>query len=473
MPSAAGLGLTNHVGDESPSGQTTAVEFPRGPGHRASGLSTALILIVAYVILWLGLMVSNGFYSHNALLMLLASFSLVVVAFATAVRGGKFDERTTGTPVFAIALILLLLSAETKAAGLGLNTPRFNQLYHIVVLVLAVVAAVAYLVFRRSGHRLRRVVFTFAVIAAIAFRIWMPIVSPHARNDVLAMGQMSSQALLQGKNPFSTHTSSYPGYVYLPADLYIQTISYRLAGDVRYASVLAEIVIAFALWRLARRRWSEATAQLMALLFLYAPRGLYVIEFAWLDPLILMLFALFLLLRDRDKPMLAAVAYGYMLVMKQYMVFAFFQWFIIERNWKRIATGLVVAAVTLIPFVVADWHSFLRMGVLYNVVQPFRKDALSVFSLLARRWGLTPPPGWAILVGAVLTIATFLPQGRIKPIRGYLFAVTITMFGMFLFGSLAFINWYYLVAGQLIFLLVVGGKPDDLRADVIPAAEAG
>jgi hypothetical protein len=165
-------------------------------------------------------------------------------------------------------------------------------------------------------------------------------------------------------------------------------------------------------------------------------------------------------LRERGKPTAASVAYGYMLFLKQYMLFAFFQWFIIERNWKRILTGLAVGFLTLLPFVIWDWRGLLENGILFNVVVPFRDDSLTLFSFLARTWGLRPPMGWTILVGAVLTVLTFIPQRHMQPLRGYLFAVTLTTFGMFLFGTTGFCNWYYLVAGQLIFLLALGGRRD-------------
>ena len=426
-------------------------------------------MLVSYVLLLIGLLINWGAYDPIALILLLASFALVAVAFVWVWRGSPRDRRVPGAPPFAIALIVLLLAAVAVPTAIYLKAPVYDLSYHVWLLILTCLVAVAYLIVRRDHRRLRRGIFIVAVLGAVAFRVWMPIASPAPVIDVFSFSQESSQHLLEGKNPYNTPVTdiyqnavsfgySIKAYIYLPADLYVQAASYGLTRDVRYAYVLAELVVAFVLWRLSRRRWSESIAELLTLLYLYNPRALFVLEQAWVDSLIMMLFALFLYLRERGKPTAASVAYGYMLFLKQYMLFAFFQWFIIERNWKRILTGLVVGFLTLLPFAIWDWRGLLDNGILFNVVVPFRDDSLTLFSFLSRTWGVQPPAGWTILVGAVLTALTFIPQRHIQPLRGYLFALTLTTFGMFLFGTTGFCNWYYLVAGQLIFLLAVGGR---------------
>jgi hypothetical protein len=434
-------------------------------------MGTGLLLLVAYVLLVIGLLINWGAYDPLALVLLIASFSLIVLAFAWACRGGLRDRRVPGVPVFASALIALLLAAFSKPTAIYLTGPLYDRAYHSWLVVLVCLIALAYIVIAKNGNRLRQMVFVAAVVVALGFRLWMPVASPAPVIDVFAFCTESAQHLLEGKNPYTTPVAdvyqgaaaglgySIKAYIYLPADLLIQTASYALTGDVRYGYVLAELVVALILWRLSRRRWGESTAQLIALLFLYNPRSLFVIEQSWVDPLILMFFALFLLLRERGKPTAASIAYGYMLFLKQHLLFAFFQWFILERNWKRILTGLAVGFLTLLPFAIWDWRGLLHNGILFTVNVPFRADSLTIFSFLASLGVPHPSYSWAVPIGAVIMLLTFIPQRLIDPLRGYLFSVTITMFGMFLILSTSFCNYYYLVAGQLIFLLALGGRP--------------
>jgi hypothetical protein len=442
--------------------------------HRRMG--TALLLLVSYVLLVLGILVNWGMYDPTALLLLLTSFALVSLAFVWVSRDSSKDRKVPGVPVFAIAVLVLLLAAMVSPTAMYLATPLFETLYHYWLLLLAALVGLAYLAFRGKQHRVRRWVFIIAVAGALAFRAWIPIASPAPVIDVFTSIQESMQHLLDGQNPYNTQVSDVyegvgdPGYdlkayVYPPANIYPEAVTYRLTGDVRFLCVLAEMVVAFALWRLARRRWGDPIAELLVLLF--NPRALFVIEQAWVDPLILMVFATYLLLMERRKPAAAAAAYGYMLFLKQYLLFAFFQWFILERSWKRIGIGLAVGAATLVPFAIWDWRALLDNGILFNFVSvPFRPESLTVFSFLSRTWGLQPPFGWAIVVGAVITTLTFIPQRRIQPLRGYLFALVLTTFGMFLFGTSGFANWYYLVGGFMIFLIALGARRSGSKAKV-------
>ena len=431
-------------------------------------MGTGLALLASYVLLVLGLLVSFGIFDPLALTLLLVSFVLLAVALWWVRAGSARDRRVPGTPIFAIALVLILVAALFRPPALYLTTPLFGQAYLGWLIVTVALVSVGYLV-PRTTRGVGRAVFAIAVVGAIVFRLWMPIASPAPVIDVFTFSQESAAHLIDGKNPFTTPVSdAYEGavsfgysiraYIYLPADLYLQTISYAITHDVRYAYVLAEMVVALALWRLSRRRWNEPVAELIVLLFLYNPIGLFVLEQAWVDSLILMFFAIYLMLRDRGRGTAAAFAYGYMLFLKQYMLFAFFQWFIVERNWRRVFIALGTGAATLVPFALWGWRGLLENGILFNVVVPFRDDSLTLFSFLSHAWGLKPPSGWTIIVGTLFAVVSFYLQRGTTPLRGYLFSVTLTMFGMFLFGTTGFCNWYYLVAGFMLFLIAAGGR---------------
>jgi hypothetical protein len=274
---------------------------------------------------------------------------------------------------------------------------------------------------------------------------------------------------LEGRNPYTTPVSEFDrglnqfgyrvrAYVYPPANLYLQTPAYRLTGESRVAQVCAEAIVVLALWSLARRRWGSVIAGWICLLFLYHPCGLRVIEQAWTDPLILLVFALYLLLYDRRRYTAAAAVFGYLLSLKQYLVFFLVQWFYVERRWTRILLALAVGGLTMLPLLLAAPAAFFREAMLFNLRLPFRHDGLTIFGCLCPAFGITPPPGWSLTVGVLASVLLIVPLRQIAGLRAYLFGVTITTFSVFLFGSQGFCNYYYLVSGLILFLIAQGGK---------------
>jgi len=154
--------------------------------------------------------------------------------------------------------------------------------------------------------------------------------------------------------------------------------------------------------------------------------------------------------------MLSAAAFGYMVFLKETMVFAFVEWLVAERSWKRALVALGVGLLTFAPFAPAMVGYFTGRSGFYGGGE-FRPDSLSIFSWLYSSFGIQPPPATAIVAGLVFTVGSILAAWSMARGRGLLFAVTTTMFGTFLFGTNSFCNWYYLVSGLLLLLIAVGG----------------
>ena len=303
----------------------------------------------------------------------------------------------------------------------------------------------------------------------------MPVVSPSPVIDVFAQFQESAQHLLAGLNPYTvpfsdvyrgTRDYGYRtfGYAYLPANILPQTVSYWLTGDIRYGCIAAEAVVAAALYRVARPAPGRLAPMLVVLLFLYHPRGLYVIEQAWTEPFIAGAFALFLWLRDRAPgSSWAAAAYGYMLSLKQYLVYFVVHFFMIERRPKALATAAATGFLTLVPFLIWNPTSLYTYGVMFQLETPFRPDGLTVVALLYRLFGFTAGKWLAALVGLGVggyTYWRFIGLG----LAGYLLAVTLTTYAIFVFGSQAFCNYYYPGVSALPFCVGRARSPTRGRA---------
>src|SRR5262249_365127 len=148
-----------------------------------------------------------------------------------------------------------------------------------------------------------RWLFAGCVLLAFVLRALIPWGSPAPIIDVFVMFQESAQHALHGLNPYSTPVSDVYqgsqdfgyhiwGYAYLPTNLYAHVLAYAAFGDVRYGYVVAEAVCVGVLWWLGRHTGQRVVAELVVLLFLFHPRGLFVLEQAWTEPLIAMMLAL-------------------------------------------------------------------------------------------------------------------------------------------------------------------------------------
>ncbi|MGE5359253.1 MAG: hypothetical protein ACM3NQ_09560, partial [Bacteroidales bacterium] len=368
-----------------------------------------------------------------------------------------------------VSLLLCLALGLTTKPGEFVGAPAYRVVLAVVSLALMIAVSRTFL--RRTPHdQSCRVVFFFAVIAGLGLRLAMLRASPSPVVDVFVEFQESARHLLAGLNPYTTPVSDIYGgtrdygyhllgYAYLPANLLLQTAGYALAGDFRYACIAAEAVVAYALYRMARPGPGRLAPMLVVLLFLFHPRGLLVIEQGWTEPFVAGAFGLFLWWRDaRPGSSWPAAAYGYMLSLKQYLVYFVLHLFMLERRPKAWCIAAATAVLTLVPFVVWDPASLYTYGVRFQLETPFREDGLTVVALLYRWSGFTAGKWLAALVGLLVAAYTYNRFSR-DALRGYVLAVAITTFSIFLAGSQAFCNYYYLVSVLLLFVFAVHGRP--------------
>jgi hypothetical protein len=419
-----------------------------------------------------GAMVSgNGRYTPLAIVLVLAGFGSLTVLARETLRLSQAPAERTWEYVLTGSLLLCLVLGLTTPPGSFVQGAAYRVVQALVNLVL--IGAVGSTFLRRAPvFSSCRVVFFAAVAAGFGLRLAMPVVSPSPIIDVFVQFQESAQHLLAGLNPYTvpfsdvyrgTRDYGYHtfGYAYLPANILPQAVSYWLTGDIRYGCIAAEAVVAGALYRIARPAPGRLAPMLVVLLFLFHPRGLYVIEQAWTEPFIAGAFALFLWLRDRPPGSLwPAAAYGYMLSLKQYLVYFVVHLFMIERRPKALAAAAATGFLTLVPFLVWNPASLYTYGVMFQLETAFRPDGLTVVALLYRLFGFTAGKWLAALVGlgvGAYTYWRFIGLGLV----GYLLAVTLTTYAIFLFGSQAFCNYYYLVSVLCLFVLAVQAQPEE------------
>ncbi|MGD0464347.1 MAG: hypothetical protein ABSB74_17830 [Tepidisphaeraceae bacterium] len=284
--------------------------------------------------------------------------------------------------------------------------------------------------------------------------------------DVFNFQATGTWALSHGLNPYSfRYPSVYPpdtpyygagvvdaqgmltvGFPYPPLSLLMVMPAHLIGGDVRYALVIA-MGLSAVLMASARPGRIGALA---GAVFLLTPRAIYVLDLAWTEPLLVLTFSLTMFCACR-WPKGLPWCFGLYLSTKQYAVLAIPLLPLLldgprPRKSFRDALAkacLVVAAINL-PFFIWNARAFFRSTVEFQLLQPFRTDALSYLVFVYNHTGGWKLPIWTSLPPLALAIALGLRRAVHSP-AGFAAAATLVHLAFFAFNKQAFCNYYYFV----------------------------
>ncbi|HKW24377.1 MAG TPA: hypothetical protein VJN48_01255 [Terriglobales bacterium] len=307
--------------------------------------------------------------------------------------------------------------------------------------------------------------------------------TPPERVDVYLFQRDAAAALLQGTDPYSiTHQNLYgsaasffygPGVVrdgrvdfgfqYPPLSLLAILPGYLL-GDLRYTYIVTLLLSAATL---ARIRLNKMTLVAVALLLL-SPVTFYVLSRGWTEPLVLLALCGTCLAAARRSRWLP-VALGFFFASKQYSVVAVplmalllspFTW---RAYLRLLAVALLIAVAVTAPFALWNIHSFWQGVIKWQLVQPFRPDALS-FSVLTARLGLPRISQVLVIVAAAAATVWTLVKAPRRP-NGFAGCFALVMLVFFCLNKQAFVNYYFLVISAMLLAAVIQGVPASLAPD--------
>jgi hypothetical protein len=290
---------------------------------------------------------------------------------------------------------------------------------------------------------------------------------PEPRIDVFVLQRQGAADLLAGLDPYRStfpniydtdETARYFGaaalprlthYPYPPLSLYVGALAHLL-GDVRLGGLFLSVLCGLLLFALARRRWDDRQAMAVLALYLLHPRGLFVVERAWTEPLIECAFVALLLAMEVGRPLLLAACLALFLSAKQYSVLALplFFWSLPPRGRGPLLAGIFGAIVISAPLFAWDPAAFVEDVLLFQLQQPFREDALSLPAALCWLTGLRAPGGLALLaaLGALVWCRRRMGPGA----GGLALCCALLYFWFFFMAKQAFCNYYHFVGVLLL-----------------------
>jgi hypothetical protein len=427
----------------------------------SGGFSAPACFAASAVVLGHALQINYGFYDGRALGWLSLALALSVGGLAALRQRLPVPEGRALRFLLAAGAAWQIVSLLNAPPGMYVDPGAKPAVFKGLVIVEGVCAALIAADFRRS----RRAAFPALLVAHAVLGTWMLRASPSPHIDVVVVHKEALDALAHGGSPYlitfqniyGAGTGFYSeaaqvgdrvmfGYPYPPVSLLLAAPGHFLAGDYRYAELAAWIGAAAFVGYVR----SSNVAMLAAVLLLTQPRGLFVLEQGWTEPIALAMLAATVFAMARN-PSLAPWAGGLLIVTKQYLALAaplFARFALAKRGAPALlARAVLIGAVVTLPFFLWQPKAFLESVVLLQTREPFRIDSLSYLSWAARHgWGAGSFL-WAVgaAVAAMLAGMALTPNSP----GGFAAALAFSAFASFAFGSKAFCNYYFFVAGAL------------------------
>lgn len=435
--------------------------------HSASAMALGAIALGA------ALQINFGQY-HPASLMLLAV--VLVCAMLSLTRVSLPPVMTILSAGLAIQVALLLIC--NPLATLTVSSASTLLPFRVGVVVGGIFAL------RAIRHDSRAALFGLLGVHFL-LGLWVLHVVPMPKVDVAIFQKEATAALLNGHNPYAmTFANPYAdaarvygpgtfangrllfGYPYPPLTL-LMILPGHLLGDFRLIQLLATTLTG-ALIAFAR---PGRIATLAAALFLSTPRGFFVLEAGWTEPLVVVLLAAVVFLACRSSRWTLLVA-ALLLVSKQYLVFALPLMIGLTpglfKDRRRIAISMLVAGTVSLPIAMWDLPAFMHSVVTLQFHQPMRADALSFLPWTIGVTGLAIP-GWIGLLAAVGAVVVALRCCEKSPAR-FASAVAFVFLIFFATNKQAFCNYYHFVIGAMCCAIAASQPGESIEMRSSPAA---
>ncbi len=409
----------------------------------------------AHALLAIAMARSDGHEQPFALALVLLSAPAMVFAMRAS---RDPSSKWNGVEPFAWALALAsTISLLDLPPGRSIaESVSFAPFLAMSALASALVASYAVDLWapRVMPSRLARVRRWALLALAAALGAWLLRASPSPAIDVWQVHQQGSDTLLHGHSVYAegvistddshSHARLISSYAYPPLNLVLTTIGFALTGETRWAQLVAILAgSGVILWLIAQRASRRSTfADLVVVCLLFHPRGLFVLEQAWGEPLALPFLAGFALAVSARPFRAAAVLAGLVVALKQHFVLYLPALALVPGiGVSGALVALATAAATYLPFLLVTPNGLFTAVVLHHLGNPLREDSLSITGTLSR-FGVQLP-SWVGIVASFVTFSTLRLVPRV--VGALLLSSVLTFLVFYVFGRQAFCNYYYLL----------------------------
>jgi hypothetical protein len=429
---------------------------------------SATLLVVSVATLGRALQVGDGILKEGTI-------PWLAIAFAACLAGTLLPAPRGRASYGRLELIAALVAVLLCQIGQMLARAPFNEIletgawydnFRVGVIGAGFFACSAILArgwMRATAFALLLV--TYVVLGASVIRA-----APEPFIDVHMFQRDACEALANGVNPYSiTFPAIYGddapwygegvindgrlqfGYPYMPLTILMALPGHLFGGDYRYAQLIS-MTLSAALMVAAKPGPVSVAA---AALLLFQPRGFYIMERGWNEPMVLLTLCATIFCAVRFPRALPWML-GLFLASKQYIPLTIGATILLSgehfsaRAWiGMLAKALLAAIVVTLPLALWDWGAFWHSAVELQVRQPYRWDSLSFLAWWMDGSRSIPRMVWVVPF-VLLVAATFAVLWRVRhTAAGFAAGVAVILFSFLVFNKQAFGNYYLVVIGAM------------------------
>jgi hypothetical protein len=440
-------------------------------GGRRGSLAAGAALALAYA-----LYVGRGGAYPIPLALVAISLGLAGAALLSRSRPRvRWPRGLRRVLAYGLAAQFALLAVWPLTNPLALDNPGAYLPFWLGLAVAASVAAAPILGGKESGW------WRLAVLLAVHFLLGLWVIGRAADPfiDVFIMQRDGARALLEGINPYlpiypNIHGPGSPyygpglvvdgeltiGFPYPPLSLLLVVPAELLAGDPRYAQLVAVELAALVMALIRPGRIGTGAA----LLYLFTPWTFLMVAGSWTEPLVILTVALVALCAVR-APRFLGIALGLLIAVKQYALLGLPLAVLLlgadaRTRWRIGWQAVAVAAALTVPFFLWDPAAFSWSAVGSLAGQAFRPDSLTFLAVLPGEWGpRLSLLGFLLLVPAFFFVWIRAPRSAF----GFAAALGFLLLVFFSFSRQGSGNYHFAVIGALCCAIATLGDAADQR----------
>jgi hypothetical protein len=416
-------------------------------------------------ILALGYMLAAWRDSASTGILCWLTAAIVSIFAAVCTRpGGEAEQRAQRILPFLLTATVAMYAAFQLAGGM--SGPRSD------VALWLLVAGLVFLhhAWTKGGLDLatcRKRIFPLLLSGFLIVGVRTIRNNPNPHIDVFRLQQAAGEALTRLQDPY---TATIPdlygpaspyyipmvkngytiyGFPYPPLIALIEFPSYWLLKDIRYTHLAAFIISAILIASM-QVSWASLCA---AVLLVVNPFSLLMVQYAWMEPIAILLLCCMLFVAVRrpgglpfwfglflssKQPVLALVPLVPLLIAEPW-------------KWRRLAgflgRSLAVVVLLHVPFLLWNRQAFVASLLTVQVRAPLRTDLISYSAYLVRR-GWPAPSVWLPLLYLPVGLALGIRRSPRSP-AGFAVAGALVLVPFFALSKQGAPNYYFLELGMM------------------------
>lgn len=415
------------------------------------------LLLLIYPLFIIGYSLSRGFYSLKAVLILFVFLASLLLYFTNVYK--NFEKYYVNKKLILKLIIVISLFLSLYHYGVYYFEDNISGLVSLFLISVALIFTIL------IKNYTKFILIFLSIFAILGLKIILD--NPLPRIDIFYFLTEGVKGLIRGQNPYSLEFTKIPQYYfyhnnqanfysYFPGMLFITLPGVLLFNDPRFILLVCILGTAYVMFKYYKQPE-------IALIFLFNPLSLFILEQSWTEPVIILLLTLILYFFRQKNYTKLAVTFGFLLATKQYAIlFLPIVWFMLSGRLKIWLYTVITTIIIVVPFLFWNFQDFLKDTIFLQFKFPIRYDGLTFTSFLHWETAININNSLNVVIWIISFITLFVLKKN-KDLPQTLFANFIFIFIFFFFNKWSFANYYYLLSSfLLLFLLNNNSKGEDI-----------